>query len=168
MRWIALFAPLLITVTATAQAGDWKSGDKSARGPIDANNDGIVTREEAKAHPRLSADFDAADSNKDGQLDAAEMSAHRERMRAEMRSKADERWKAADTDGDGKLSLAEAQASMPHMAERFQTFDADKDGPRDAAEMSAHRERLRAELLARRRAPWDTARCRSYPKESIP
>jgi Ca2+-binding EF-hand superfamily protein len=128
MRWIALLAPLLITSVAAAQSGGWQSGAKPGPHSVDANKDGIVTREEAKAFPRLSADFDAADTNKDGQLDTAEMSAHRERMRVEMRAKADERWKAADTDGDGKLSLAEAQASMPHMAERFQTFDANKDG----------------------------------------
>lgn len=128
MRWIALLAPLLIAATATAQSGGWQSGAKHARGPIDANNDGIVTREEAKAHPRLSTDFNAADTNKDGQLDAAEMNAHRERMRVEMRAKAEERWKAADTDGDGAISRAEAEASMPHMAQRFETFDADGDG----------------------------------------
>jgi hypothetical protein len=139
MRWIALFAPLLITVTATAQAGDWKSGDKSARGPIDANNDGIVTREEAKAHPRLSADFDAADSNKDGQLDAAELNAHRERMKGEMRAEAEERWKVADIDGDGSLSLAEAQASMPRLAEHFDKVDADRNGLVSRDEMRSAR-----------------------------
>jgi hypothetical protein len=139
MRWIALLAPLLITVTATAQAGDWKSGDKSARGPIDANNDGIVTREEAKAHPRLSADFDAADSNKDGQLDAAELNAHRERMKGEMRAEAEERWKVADIDGDGSLSLAEAQASMPRLAEHFDKVDADRNGLVSRDEMRSAR-----------------------------
>jgi len=95
---------------------------------VDVNKDGIVTREEAKTHPRLSADFDAADTNKDGKLDVAEMNSHRERMRVEMRAKADERWKAADTDGDGALSRAEAEASMPGIAQRFETFDADRDG----------------------------------------
>jgi Ca2+-binding EF-hand superfamily protein len=129
MRWLALSASLLVALAAHAGSpGEGSAGAKPGRGPVDANNDGIVTREEAGKYPRLAADFDAADANKDGQLDTAELQAHREKMRVEMRAKAEERWKAADTDGDGRLSLAEAQASMPKMAERFGTFDADKDG----------------------------------------
>jgi len=128
MHWIALFVSLLVASAATAQSGGWQSGAKPGPHSVDVNKDGIVTREEAKTHPRLSADFDAADTNKDGKLDAAEMNSHRERMRVEMRAKADERWKAADTDGDGALSRAEAEASMPGIARRFETFDADRDG----------------------------------------
>lgn len=135
MRWIPVFASLLVASVGTAQSGGWQSGAKAGPHSMDVNKDGIVTREEAKAYPRLSADFDAADANKDGQLDAAEMNAHRERMRVEMRAKADERWKAADTDGDGALSRAEAEASMPHMAQRFETFDADRDGKVSRDEM---------------------------------
>jgi hypothetical protein len=118
----------MIFATAAAYAGDAPGPGKPARPNPDSNGDGVVTREEASAYPRLTADFDSADANKDGQLDATEMNAHRERMRSEMRARADERWKTADTDGDGKLSLAEAQASMPRMAEGFNTFDADRDG----------------------------------------
>lgn len=135
MRWIALLAPLLIAATATAQSGGWQSGTKPGRGPMDTNSDGVVTREEAQGYPRLSADFDAADANKDGKLDAAEMNAHRERMKVEMRAKAEERWKAADTDADGTISRAEAEASMPHMAQRFETFDANADGKVSRDEM---------------------------------
>ena len=135
MRWIALLAPLLVAATATAQTGGWQSGAKAGRGPVDVNNDGIVTHEEAQAYPRLSADFDAADTNKDGQLDAAEMNAYREQMRVEMRAKADERWKAADTDGDGAISLVEAEASMPRMAQSFASFDATGDGEVSRQEM---------------------------------
>ena len=126
MRSAPLFT--MIFAAAAANAGDASGPGKPDRPTLDPNGDGIVTREEAKAYPRLTADFDVADANKDGQLDATEMNAHRDRMRSEMRARADERWKAADTDGDGKLSLAEAQASMPQMAERFQKFDANKDG----------------------------------------
>jgi Ca2+-binding EF-hand superfamily protein len=118
----------MIFATAAAYAGDAPAPGKPARPSPDSNGDGVVTREEAKAYPRLTTDFDAADVNKDGQLDAAELQAHREKMRVEMRARAEERWKAADTDGDGRLSLAETQASMPQMAERFDKFDANKDG----------------------------------------
>jgi Ca2+-binding EF-hand superfamily protein len=129
MRWIALSASLLVALAAHAgNPGDSSTGGKHGRGPVDANGDGIVTREEAQTHPRLSADFDAADTNKDGQLDATEMKAHRERMKVEMRAEGEERWKKADIDGDGSLSLAEAQASMPRLAENFDKVDADRNG----------------------------------------
>lgn len=135
MRCIPVLASLLITSAAVAQGGGWQSGDKPGRSAVDANQDGIVTREEAQAYPRLSADFAAVDTNKDGQLDAAEMNAHREQMRVQMRAKADERWKAADTNGDGEISLAEAEASMPRMAQNFASFDANGDGEVSRQEM---------------------------------
>ena len=126
MRRALLFT--MMFASAAANAGDAPGPGQPARPTLDSNGDGVVTRDEAKAYPRLTADFDTADANKDGQLDAAELQVHREKMRVEMRAKADERWKATDTDGDGRLSLAEAQASMPQMAERFGKFDANKDG----------------------------------------
>jgi Ca2+-binding EF-hand superfamily protein len=127
MRWILALSSLI--VAAAAQAGDPQAAvGKPGRHQVDANSDGIVTREEAQSYPRLSADFDTADANKDGQLDAAEMNAHREKMRGEMRAKAEQRWADADKDGDGALSRDEAQASMPRLAERFDKFDSNGDG----------------------------------------
>lgn len=126
MRWT--FALGTLIVAAAAQAGDPQATGKPGHHSIDADNDGVVTREEAKAYPRLSADFDAADANKDGKLETAEMDAHRDKMRVEMRAKAEERWKAADADGDGALSRDEATASMPRLAERFDKFDSNGDG----------------------------------------
>jgi len=126
MRWILALSSLI--VAAAAQAGDPQAAGKPGRHQLDANSDGIVTRDEARSFPRLTADFDAADANKDGQLDAAEMNAHREKMRIEMRAKAEQRWKDADKDGDGALSREEAQASMPGLAERFEKFDSNGDG----------------------------------------
>ena len=125
MRWTLPLASLLIAFSA--QAGDAPPASPG-RHSVDANNDGVVTREEAQSHPRLAGDFDAADTSKDGQLDAAEMEAHRAAMRVEMRAHAEERWKAADKDGDGALSREEANASMPGIAERFEKFDGNGDG----------------------------------------
>lgn len=137
MRRIAVFASLLVAMTA--HAGEWQSGAKPGPHSADVNKDGIVTRDEAKAYPRLAGDFDAADANKDGQLDTAEMNAHRERMRVEMRAQAEERWKAADKDGDGSVSRAEAEVSMPRIAERFEKFDANGDGRISRDEMHGFR-----------------------------
>ena len=126
MRWT--FTVGLMFVAAAAQAGDPQAAGKPGRHQVDANSDGIVTREEAASFPRLTADFDVADANKDGQLDTAEMNVHREKMRDEMRAKAEQRWKNADKDGDGALTREEAQASMPGLAERFDKFDSNGDG----------------------------------------
>ena len=126
MRWTLALSSLI--VAAAAQAGDPQAAGMPGRHQVDVDNDGIVTREEAQASPRLSADFDAADANKDGKLDTAEMNAHREKMRVEMRAKAEQRWTEADKDDDNALSREEAQASMPGLAERFEQFDSNGDG----------------------------------------
>ena len=142
MRWTLPLAALL--VTAIAQAGDAPApaaAPATGRHSIDANNDGIVTREEAAAHQRLAAQFDTVDTNKDGQLDAAEMQAHREAMHEQMRAHAEQRWTAADTDGDGAVSLAEAKVAMPGVAERFDKFDGNGDGKVSRDEM--HNFRMR-------------------------
>ena len=125
-----------IVVAAAAQAGDMRPMHPPSQGP-DANNDGVVTREEARSFPRLAETFDAADKNQDGQLDQGEMDAHHEAMRGEMRAKGMERWKAADKDGNGSLSREEAKASMPHLADNFDQVDGNKDGQVSGDEMRA-------------------------------
>jgi EF-hand domain pair len=44
---------------------------------LDTNKDQLISREEAKGHPRLEKHFDAIDSNKDGQLSRDEFKAFR-------------------------------------------------------------------------------------------
>jgi len=136
MRWTLAVASIVVAVAA--QAGDMHPMHPAGQGP-DANNDGLVTREEAKSCPRLAESFDAADKNKDGQLDQAELTAHHEAMHGEMRAKGMERWKAADKDGNGSLSRDEAKASMPHLADNFDQIDGNKDGQVSADEMRAFR-----------------------------
>lgn len=138
MRWTLPIAALL--VASLAQAADTPPPGKGGY-PMDADSDGFVTREEAKDYPMLSAHFDAADVNKDGKLDAAEMDAHRNAVRAGGRAKAQERWKAADADGDGAISRKEAKASMPGVAKRFKKFDVDGNGKIEQDEL--HHFRLR-------------------------
>ena len=138
MRWTL---PLVALVFAVAAQAGSASSPPPGRPSVDANQDGIVTRDEANAHPRLAGQFDAADANKDGQLDTAEMNAHREAMRAEMRAKGQARWAAADKDGDGALTREEAQASMPGVADHFDTLDVNHDGKISRDEM--HNARMR-------------------------
>jgi Ca2+-binding EF-hand superfamily protein len=114
MRWTLPLASLLVVFAA--QAADPPVGPPG-RSQLDANND--------------------------GQVDAAEMTAHRELMRGTMRAKAQQRWQAADQDGDGALSRDEATASMPGIARQFEKFDADSDGRIGRDEM--HNFRMRQE-----------------------
>jgi Ca2+-binding EF-hand superfamily protein len=136
---------LTLIIAAIAVAGVAQAGDPSTSRPpghaVDVNEDGVVSREEAKSHPRLAARFDEWDANEDGSLDQAEMTAHREAMRAEMRAKVHERLKAADADGDGSLSRKEAEDSMPGLAAKFDRMDADKDGKVTRDELRAHKRR---------------------------
>lgn len=57
---------------------------------------------------------------------------------AAMKAHGEERWKAADKDGNGSLSRAEADASMPHLAKKFDQVDANHDGQVSHDEMRAY------------------------------
>lgn len=142
MRWTLALATL--TLAAASHAGDDPAAQSSGRKTVDANGDGIVTREEAQAHPRLAGQFDVADTNKDGKLDAAEMKAHREAVRGQRRAEAQARWTAADKDGDGAISRKEADDSLPGVAQRFDQVDANRDGKVGRDEMHDFRSRERA------------------------
>lgn len=119
---------------------------------LDKDGNGSISREEAKAHPRMEKDFDAMDTNKDGQVTEAEyrdyaktrMEQYREKAKTEMKA----RWDKADTNGDGMLSREEAKAS-PHIAKHFDEIDADKNGQVSEQEvadfMKSHRLRGKAD-----------------------
>ncbi len=144
MRPMLVLATLL--AAAAAQAGPATSAPTGARpdrpGPqgLDINADGLITLDEAQVHPRFASRFGEIDANRDGQLDAGEMNAHREQMRAEKRVRAEERWKSADRDGDGLISREEATA-MPRMSSHFDRLDANTDGRVSREEMHQSRER---------------------------
>lgn len=98
---------------------------------LDQDGSGSISLEEAKSHPRLAKDFEAVDTNKDGQVTEAEYRTHaqqhREQHRAKAKTEMKARWDKADANGDGALSRDEAQAS-PHLAKKFDAIDADKNG----------------------------------------
>ena len=126
MKTISLILALglsALAVDAAAQAGP-ASG---AGGPMmerlkkaDTNGDGMISREEAKALPRINEHFDEIDTNKDGQVTMDELRAFHEKQKGG-------HFKKMDTDGDGKISRAEA-AKFPKLAENFDKLDTNKDG----------------------------------------
>lgn len=100
----------------------------------DTNADGMLSRAEAAALPRIASHFDEIDANKDGQITMEELRAFHAARRGEH---AGAFMKRMDTDGDGRISKAEALAAA---AARFDAADANKDGFLTPDEMkAAHR-----------------------------
>lgn len=87
---------------------------------LDTNGDGVISRSEAAAKPKLAERFDEIDTNKDGVLSQDELKAAHMK-RAEMK------FAKLDTDQDGRLSRSEAQAA-PRLAKHFDRIDTNHDG----------------------------------------
>jgi Ca2+-binding EF-hand superfamily protein len=87
---------------------------------LDKNGDGLISRDEAQAAPRLAKHFDEIDTNKDGFLSKDELAAARTKMK-------DAIFARIDTDADGRISRDEA-ARFPRLARHFDQIDANKDG----------------------------------------
>lgn len=97
----------------------------------DTNADGLISRDEAAALPRLAGNFDAIDANKDGQVSFEELRASRGKGHG------GRHMKRLDADSDGKVSRAEAIAGA---TTAFDRADADKDGFVTPEEMRAARQ----------------------------
>jgi len=112
----------------------------------DTDNDGSLTREEAKAMPRVAKNFDAIDADKSSTVTLAEIQAAMKKMAKEAHERGVERFKAADKNGDGTLDREEAKA-IPRVAKNFDAIDADKSGTVTGKEiheyMKAHRQERR-------------------------
>ena len=142
----ALASVGLIAVAAPEGAGGHRHGAMLERlKQADTDGNGLISRDEAKALPRIAQHFDAIDTNHDNQLSPEELRAFHEKVRAEhaqqMHARMAEHWKKIDTDGDGRISLAEAQANAPRLAEHFAQIDANGDGFIAPDEMKAAHER---------------------------
>ena len=112
----------------------------------DTDNDGSLTRDEAKAMPGVARNFDAIDADKSGTVTLAEIHASMKDRARGMHERGEERFKAADKNGDGTLDREEAKA-MPRVAQNFDAIDADKSGTVTGKEiheyMKAHRQERR-------------------------
>lgn len=139
----------LIAATAVLLAGSGfaiAQQQATPRAAVDANKDGVITRAEAAAHPRLAQRFDELDKNKDGRLTADE----RPMMRrgSGKAGKGGNGWMGLDADKDGRVSKAEA-AARPQLAQRFDQMDANKDGYLDRADFQARRTARQAECFSK-------------------
>ena len=133
MKYVLILAALGLSAAATLVLADGPGGHH--RGAMlervkaaDTNGDGMISREEAAALPRIARHFDEIDANHDGQVTFDELRAHHEQQRALHEQKRAEHWKRIDTDGDGRVSRQEAQANAPRLAEHFDQIDANGDG----------------------------------------
>ncbi len=96
---------------------------------LDKNGDGMISRDEAAARPKLARMFDKIDTNKDGMLSKDEMKA----AHAEL---AERHFFKMDTDRDGRISRTEA-AGHPRLAENFDRIDTNGDGYLSKEELAA-------------------------------
>ncbi|MDQ3510433.1 MAG: hypothetical protein M3414_01840 [Pseudomonadota bacterium] len=123
--------------TAPADHGHATMHKKHAN--LDTNQDGVIDRGEAAAHPRMSAMFDRLDRNGDGKLEANDRPMHGKKGKGGhgRHSCGPMGWAVKlDIDGDGRVSKIEAADSR--MAERFDAMDINRDGYLVASEIRAH------------------------------
>jgi Ca2+-binding EF-hand superfamily protein len=130
MKTIATLAALGIASAAllAVAAPEGREGHGSGMERLkqaDTNGDGMISRDEAKALPRIAKHFDEIDANHDGQITSEELRAFHASRMEQARA---EHWKKLDTNGDGRISLDEAKANAPRLAEHFQAIDTNGDG----------------------------------------
>ena len=123
----ALIACAALMVPHTFAADQPGSKLEAAFKKADMDNDGTLTKDEAKAIPRVAKNFDAIDTDKDGTVSLKEIRVSMKKASKAMHDRAVERFKSADKDNDGKLTKDEAKA-MPRVAKHFDAIDTDKDG----------------------------------------
>jgi len=112
----------------------------------DADGNGLISRAEAqKRLPKLAADFDAVDANRDGSLSPGELRAHERKRRGSAGAGGFAAYfERADADGNGALSRPEVDRALPRLSARFDAVDADRDGRLTHAELRAYFEARRA------------------------
>lgn len=152
-------------------------GDMFAK--LDANKDGVITRDEAIA--AADARFAKLDTNGDGRITQDEMKARHDAMRAKWQQRRGDQsadadaarqhrgsrgmhrhgphhggmeMKRLDANNDGIITKAEAEAAA---TARFDKVDTNHDGKIDQAEIAAAKQQMQARM-AEMRAKWQARR----------
>ena len=110
-----LLSAALLPVTAFSQSTTPKIVSIST---LDANNDQIISRDEALKAGMPESTFKKIDKDNSGQISKAELDAYRSQNNS---------FSAIDTDKDGKISKAEAM-KMGMSAQEFRILDKDNNG----------------------------------------
>ena len=122
---------LLFPAFALADSAD-KSGEKQYRmeeqfKKADKDNDGTLTKDEAKAMPHVAKHFKEIDTDKDGTVSMDEIRTFMKSHKDDAHKRGEESFKKADKDNDGTLTREEAKA-MTNVYKNFDAIDTDKDG----------------------------------------
>jgi Ca2+-binding EF-hand superfamily protein len=112
------------------------------RAKLDTNGDGVIDRAEAAKAPRLAAQFDTLDKNKDGKLSRDELPRWHGKRHGRGPGGREEMMAKLDTNKDGRISREEAKAD-PRLAARFDQMDVNKDGYLDKADRELGRKQQR-------------------------
>jgi Ca2+-binding EF-hand superfamily protein len=132
MKYVLLLtAAALVSASTLVIAHEGKGPQRAAMierlKAADTNGDGMLSRQEAAALPRLADRFDAIDANRDGQVTFEE-------LRASRKGHGKHGIARSDANGDGKVTRDEFLASA---AARFDRLDANRDGALTADEKRA-------------------------------
>lgn len=112
-----------------AMAGQQLGNSRMAA--LDTDKDQLISRQEAAANPQLAGSFDAIDTDRDGQLSAAELKTFAKTRKSHALDQ-------LDTNHDGVLTREEAASSKKLMA-NWDMIDTDKDGRLSSGELRAAR-----------------------------
>jgi Ca2+-binding EF-hand superfamily protein len=108
-------------------AGAAHANDKPKRLGFDAydkNNDGVITKSEARGHPALVKRFNAIDKNDDGRISRSEWVASRSKTKTQAARKPgsqDVRFNSLDRNKDGVLNRSEARGHLDSSASTGRT-----------------------------------------------
>lgn len=130
MKRVLLLTAAAVVSASTLVLADTGTASKRATmierlKAADTDGNGMLSRQEAAALPRIAERFDDIDTNKDNQVSFEELRAYHQAHRG---------GRSTDANGDGKISRDEFLARA---AARFDRLDANKDGVLTAEEMKA-------------------------------
>jgi len=140
---IACCLTLAMVSSAAVAADSGATRMERAFKKADKDNDGTLTREEAKALPRVAKSFDQIDTDKDGKVSLDEIYASAKKVAKEIEEEDKARFDAADKDHDGTLDPDEAKA-FPRISRSFDQIDANKDGKVSQDEIKSYAKAQRA------------------------